>query len=248
MTVNWRALRSEAVFIAAVLAVFMVFRTTAYGMYYIPSESMLPTLAVGDRVVVNKMAYGYSRYSIPFALAPDFPTPDGRVFSALPARGDIVVFRHPVTAAVMIKRAIALPGDRVALRDGVLVINGEPATLSLEAIYDYRERGAGGGDIVRVARIGEEIAGGRARAILDRGAGYRGDDFGPVVIPEGAVLVMGDNRDNSFDGRFPQEIGGVGLLPVDHLIGRAEAIAFTLNFARREPGLVTHSGRWFSGL
>jgi len=104
----WREIRSETVFFACLFIAFMVFRTTAYGMYHIPSESMLPTLAVGDRIAVNKFAYGYSRYSTPFSIGPELETPTGRIFAHLPERGDIVVFKHPRTGETYIKRVIGL--------------------------------------------------------------------------------------------------------------------------------------------
>ena len=237
-----REIRSDISFFAIVVAVFVVFRTTAFAMYYIPSESMLPTLTVGDRVTVNKFAYGYSRYSAPFGLAPDLPTADGRIFSALPARGDVVVFRHPKRPEVLIKRVVGFPGDRISIENGRLHINGEAIDRRLNDAYAYREHKGG---IVDVARF-EETLGEKRHEFLERSDFHPSDDFGPVVVPPNALFVMGDNRDNSLDSRYAET--GVGFLPIDHLIGRAEHVAFSTNFSRRSDGVKTHGSRWFSAL
>ncbi|MEZ5762432.1 MAG: signal peptidase I, partial [Paracoccaceae bacterium] len=99
-----------------------VFRTLFFQPFWIPSGSMKDTLLIGDFLFVNKMSYGYSRYSCPFAICPI----SGRVFASEPERGDVVVFRHPATGNDFIKRLIGLPGDTVQVLDGVLQINGEP--------------------------------------------------------------------------------------------------------------------------
>jgi len=237
-----REIKSDISFFAVVFAVFVVFRTTAFAMYYIPSESMLPTLTVGDRITVNKFAYGYSRHSVPFGLAPDLPTADGRIFSALPARGDVVVFRRPKRQDVLIKRVVGLPGDRISIEKGRLHINGEVIDRRLNDVYAYREHR---GDVVDVARF-EETLGEKRHEILERSDFHPGDDFGPVVVPPNELFVMGDNRDNSLDSRYMAT--GVGFLPVDHLIGRAEHVAFSTNFSRRNGGLKTHKSHWFSAL
>ncbi len=239
----WREIRSEAVFFAGVLAVFMLFRTTAYGMYHIPSESMLPTLAVGDRISVSKFAYGYSRHSAPFSIGPDFATPTGRVFARLPERGDIVVFKHPRTGQTYIKRVIGLPGDEIRLAAGRLYINGEPAARNLEQTYRYREHFGG---IASVGLFSETLPGGRIHEVLERGDDGAGDEYGPITVPENNLFVMGDNRDNSLDSRFPDP--GVGLLPVEYLVGRAERIVFSANFTPHEDGLTKHAGKWLSKL
>lgn len=241
-TVNWRAARADAAFMAGVFSLFMLFSTTAYGMYYIPSESMLPTLTVGDRVVVSKFAYGYSRYSVPFALAPDLNTADGRIFGSLPARGDIVVFSHPRRPETLIKRVIGLPGDLVAIKQGRLTVNGALAGRRLTDIYAYREHRGG---VIEVGRFTEDIDG-EPHEILERSDYFPGDDFGPVVVPANELFVMGDNRDNSLDSRF--ERTGVGFLPVDHLVGKAELVLFSTNAGRGEKGLKRHGSAWMRPL
>lgn len=243
MDMTLRKLRSEALFFLMVLCAFTAFRTTAYATYYIPSESMLPTLSVGDRIAVSKFAYGYSRHSVPFSLAPGAPTNDGRVFGRLPARGDIVVFKHPKTRVTTIKRVIGLPGDRIALIDGRLYLNDAPVDRLLTGVYPYREHK---GRVIEVGRFEEAIPGGLSHPILERGDYYPGDNFGPASVPAFHLFVMGDNRDNSLDSRFSGE--GVGYLPVDHLLGRADLILFSTNAPRKEDGLHRHLTRWFEKL
>ncbi len=235
----WTKFGADIRFFATAGAIFVAFQTTAYGMYYIPSESMLPTLAVGDRVIVNKFAYGYSRHSLPFSIGPDWPTADGRVFTKLPRRGDIAVFAHPKTNTVTIKRVIGLPGDEIALSDGRLFVNGREVDAEVTELRRYKEHKGG---VVTVERLTESLPGGPAHDIFDRGRGFPGDEFGPVRVPEDAVFVLGDNRDNSLDSRFGGE--GVGFLPVDQLIGRADLMAFSLHFCRPSPGVECLSPKW----
>lgn len=227
-----RAIRSEVLFFACVFAAFMVLRTTAYGMYHIPSESMLPTLAVGDRILVNKFSYGYSRHSVPFSIGPEVNTPTGRVFGRLPFRGDLVVFKHPVSNETLIKRVIGLPGDEVEIREGRLFLNGAPTPRELTETFRYREHRGG---VAAVGQFTETLPEGPAHPIYERGDYRAGDAFGPATVPENHLFVMGDNRDNSVDSRFPDP--GVGFLPAENLVGRADVLLFSLNMQREEEGL-----------
>ena len=118
------------------LVIAGVFRTLFFQPFWIPSGSMKDTLLIGDFLFVNKMAYGYSRYSCPFSACPI----SGRILGGEPERGDVVVFRHPVNGTDFIKRLIGLPGDTVQMRNGVLFLNGqevpqEPAGV-FEEIYE----------------------------------------------------------------------------------------------------------------
>ena len=253
--IHWRALRGEAIFFGAFLAVFTAFSTAAFAMYHIPSESMLPTLTVGDRIVVNKFAYGYSRHSVPFSLAPDVPSPTGRLYYRAPKRGDVVVFIHPRTGDTMIKRLVGLPGDEIEIRDGRLIINGTLIARDARADYRYKEHKGGITTVrefdQRLALNGdpdtpEGSADVRTFTILERGDSLMGDQFGPAVVPDNTVFMLGDNRDNSVDSRYLDH--GVGFVPIDHLVGRAEFVLFSTNIARKIDDLYTHKPKLWRGL
>jgi signal peptidase I len=155
----WEELVATARGVLYFLPFYFAFTTVALGNYSIPSESMVPTVEVGDRIIVSKWAYGYSRYSLPLRLGAALPQTDRRLFARLPQRGDVVVFVHPRTGATMIKRLIGLPGDRVTVRDGVLAINGAPVRLSPAAAL---QRTAHKGGLEFVVRREENAAGRRA--------------------------------------------------------------------------------------
>lgn len=201
--------------------VYVVFTTAAFANYSIPSESMTPTLEVGDRVVVSKIAYGYSRYSLPFDLGALLPHEEHRLFEHLPQRGDVVVFMHPQEPGrVMIKRLIGLPGDVIEVRDSHLIINGQPVALSdgqpLERLAYQR-------GVESAIRYEETLPGGVRHPIDQFPISNEFDNWGPFTVPAGEVFFMGDNRDNSLDSRYP----GMGPVPIENLIGKAETIYFT---------------------
>lgn len=213
-----------------------VFRTLFFQPFWIPSGSMKDTLLIGDFLFVNKMAYGYSRYSCPFGLCP-FP---GRIFASEPERGDVVVFRHPATGADFIKRLIGLPGDRIQMRDGILYINDvevpqEPAGV-FEEIYEPQgpagqyprceNAPVGKGGLCTASRFRETLPGGRTHDVLNIENGWA-DNTPVFTVPAGHYFFLGDNRDNSQDSRFPVSAGGVGFVPFDHLIGRADRVIFS---------------------
>ena len=190
------------------LLLALALKTALYQPFTIPTSSMEPGLQVGDYIVVSKFAYGWSRASLPLGR----PEGRGRLAGRQPARGDVVVFRLPRDPhQIWVKRVIGLPGDTVQLRRGVVFLNGIP----LEAPV----RGTAGGALTRK----EALPGGRAYTTLDRGPGHPGDDTTAVRVPEGHYLVLGDNRDNSLDSRWPAETG-IGLLPEQNLLGRGELI------------------------
>jgi signal peptidase I len=225
----------KTIFWALVIA--GVFRTLFFQPFWIPSGSMKETLLVGDFLFVNKMAYGYSRWSCPWGMCPF----EGRLFGAMPERGDIVVFRHPTNGADYIKRVVGLPGDRIQMRGGVLYINDEAAPQEPAGQFTevYERQGSGGqyprcenapvgeGGQCTKSRFVETLPGGVQHIILnieDRGF----VDNTPVfTVPEGHFFFVGDNRDNSIDSRVPQNAGGVGMVPFDHLIGRADMVIFS---------------------
>jgi len=207
----------------AVMAVFLV-HSFAYAQYEIwPSESMVPTLEVGDRVIVNKFAYGYSRYSLPFSSElPSFGQGDGRIMGRLPARGDVVVFADPKDPdRTLIKRIIGLPGDRIQLIRGRLVINDRLIPRTYAKSYSYRTPR---GRLVSVREFREDNPDGRSYHIAERSDFDHLDNTAEYRVPAGHVFAMGDNRDNSADSRM---LSAVGYVPVENIIGRAEMIAIS---------------------
>jgi len=199
------------------LLLAMIIRTVLFQPFTIPSGSMMPTLLVGDYIFVNKFAYGYSKYSLPFS--PNLFS--GRVLEfSEPQRGDVIVFRLPSQPDIdYIKRLIGLPGDKVQMINGVLNVNGKPVPKQPDGTFtsDYSQDP---GTNVPVFR--ETLDNGVTYDSLDHGI-TRGDNTQEFVVPAGHYFFMGDNRDNSLDSRFD-----VGYVPAENLVGRASVIFFSL--------------------
>ena len=195
-------------------------RTVAFEPFNIPSGSMIPTLLIGDYLFVSKYSYGYSRYSIPFA--PNLF--NGRIFGRLPDRGDVAVFKWPRDNQTdYIKRIVGLPGDRVQMKSGQLYING--TLVPRQAIGDYTDDEQGARTVARLYL--ETLPGGLQHDIIkmyEEGGLNSTPEF---KVPDGHLFAMGDNRDNSSDSRAPD--GGVGFVPVENLVGRAEFIFFSID-------------------
>ncbi len=227
---------SFAWFVAKLAIVVLIFRSFIFAPFSIPSESMLPTLWNGDYLLAAKWPYGISSHSLPLGL----DLFDGRIMESQPERGDVVIFKHPVDGSEYIKRAIALPGDTVEMRDGQLVLNGTavpkqriddfiiPVTSNTDCAWGaMQETAPDGGQQCRYARFRETLPSGASYDVLDFGE-TPADNYGPIIVPEGRMFVMGDNRDNSQDSRFPAAAGhGVGLVPQDNLVGRATVLMWS---------------------
>ncbi len=202
------------------VAIAVAVRTVAFEPFNIPSGSMSPTLLVGDYLFVSKYSYGYSRHSLPFSL----PLIPGRILMSAPERGDVAVFKLPSDNSTdYIKRIIGLPGDKIQVRDGRLFINGE--MVERERIEDFVVT-SGYGHITRTRQYTETLPNGRRHRILELSDRAPLDNTQIYTVPKGHFFAMGDNRDNSLDSRV---LGGVGFVPMENLVGRAEVLFFSHN-------------------
>lgn len=193
-------------------------RTFAFEPFNIPSGSMIPTLLVGDYLFVSKYSYGYSRHSLPLSL----PLIPGRIFSSMPERGDVAVFKLPRDNKTdYIKRIVGIPGDRVQVRQGRLYLNGD--MVERRAIAPYEAAGPFGTRI-GMSQYVETLPGGQRHLIIERSDSDPLDNTGVYTVPEGHVFAMGDNRDDSLDSRV---LNQVGFVPVENLVGRAEFLFFS---------------------
>lgn len=226
--------RETTWFLLKLLLLVILLRSFVFAPFSIPSESMLPRLLIGDFLVVSKWSYGFSRYSLPFS--PDLPK--GRLFGRLPERGDVVVFKAPPGNDIdYIKRVIGLPGDLVQMKRGQLFLNGKPvkktriddfvepltpnSACAKQDVAKFRERASAGGAQCRYPRFVETLPNGRSYQVLDLDY-VEADETGAFAVPAGMLFLMGDNRDRSADSRFPAvENAGIGLVPVDNLVGKA---------------------------
>ena len=203
----------------AITATVLLIKTVAAEAYYVPSGSMLPSLLVGDYLLVSKFPYGYSRYSLPLPLA---PASSQRLLGKLPERGDVVVFRLPRDPTqTYVKRAVGLPGDRVQMRNGRLWVNGKMLPLRRDGIGAIE---ADDGALQPAPRFVETLPNGREHPIFKYRPNGELDDTQEFVVGAGQIFMMGDNRDNSLDSRVPGTAFGVGFVPVENLVGRVDVI------------------------
>ncbi|MGP0059197.1 MAG: signal peptidase I [Beijerinckiaceae bacterium] len=204
------------------LVIALIVRTVLFQPFNIPSGSMIPTLQVGDYLFVSKYAYGYSRYSLPLGL----DLFSGRIFASPPKRGDVIVFKLPRnTGDDYIKRLIGLPGDKIQMKEGRLYINGEIVPREPIAKVTYR----GTRD---VPTYRETLPGGVSHTIIqiESDHGFYGNT-GVYEVPPNHYFMMGDNRDDSSDSRVSPDQSGVGYVPFENLVGRAEVIFFSVDGA-----------------
>ena len=226
-----------------VLLAVLLFHSFVAKPFYIPSESMMPTLLKGDRLVVSKYPYGWSWVSPSFHV---FPHWQGRLLGNMPERGDIVIVTPPGQSDDYIKRVIGLPGDTIEVRGGRLVINGEPvkavprppAMIPVDANVPCGMEFSGfqvvqpdGEAYCRLPIVRETLPNGVSYDTIDLGQSA-GDDYAAVKVPAGHLFLMGDNRDRSADSRFglgPPENGLGGPVPWENIGGRAEFVTFSLD-------------------
>jgi signal peptidase I len=228
---------SFPVFLIKLVLIVVIFRSFIFSPFNIPSESMLPRLQNGDYLLAAKWPYGFSSYSLPFS-ASLLPS---RLLAHQPLRGDVVIFKQPpLNDTDYIKRVIGLPGDTVQMVGGVLHLNGQAIPKLRGADFEipvsantkcyslqFAAKLADGTDVCRYPRYKEVLPGGRSYYVLDLGSREQ-DDTPPVIVPEGKLFLMGDNRDNSEDSRFEATPGGgIGLVPQDNLVGRATVMMFS---------------------
>ena len=237
--INWFAeIRGLALMLLAVLA----FHSFIAKPFYIPSESMMPNLLVGDRLVVSKYPYGYNWSSLSFH---PLGRGDWRLFPGTPQYGDIVIPLPPHEDVDYIKRVVALPGDRIAVRNGQIILNGQPVPQRVEPAIEIpvdlnspcdefsypglRVARPDGTAVCRMPVYRETLPNGASYLVIDHMT-QPFDDFAEVTVPEDAVFVMGDNRDHSADSRAQTyEKGLGGPIPLTNIGGRAEFITFSLD-------------------
>jgi signal peptidase I len=204
--------------VAYALLIALVLRVLVFQPFTIPSSSMRPNLMIGDYVVVSKFSYGYSKNSIPFSP----PLFSGRLFAATPKRGDVIVFKTPAAGHKdLIKRLIGLPGDTIQVTNGVLTVNGVTLRRVAEGLAEGDNGACPNG--ATPMRYWETNPAGRDYVTYDCGLGDL-DNTPVFLVPEGHYFFMGDNRDNSLDSRVSAESGGVGYVPAENLVGKAETV------------------------
>jgi signal peptidase I len=219
--------------IAYAVAIALVVRTLFYQPFNIPSGSMKSTLLVGDYLFASKFAYGYGRYSFPFGLIPF----KGRFFGAEPQRGDVVIFKLPRDNSTdYIKRVIGLPGDEIQVRDAIVYVNGRALPQTPAGSYVGPEEGWR-----PKPRFQETLPNGVTHYVLHWERQADLDNVGPFQVPAGHYFMMGDNRDNSIDSRVSARYG-VGYVPYENLVGRAEIVFFSM--ASDDPNAFRLTSPW----
>lgn len=196
--------RNKSFFIFILL--MSVFRSAVADWYSVPTGSMQPTIKIGDRVVVDKMAYNLR---LPF-------TKLNLASLNTPARGDIIVFDSEAAKQRLIKRVIGLPGDTISMKEDIVFVNGKPLNY-----YPLSSKTQGNSSLASNLETLGEIT---HSININTNANQRLRGFAAVKVPAGHYLVLGDNRRNSADSRVH------GFIPHKELLGKATSIAFSVNY------------------
>lgn len=249
--VDWLGeMRGLVLMLLAVLA----FHSLLAKPFYIPSISMMPNLLVGDRLVVSKYPYGWNWSSASFHL---LPRSSWRLLGGTPEYGDIVIVVPRGRSEDLIKRVVALPGDRIAVVDGQIVLNGKPVPREMEPpirlpadeklrcdrndgqpgqeyCYNdftrYLSVQPDGSKVIEPPTYRETLPNGATYLTLDTDPGGWTDNYPETVVPQGYVFLMGDNRDHSADSRVPLAANGLGgPVPLSDIGGRAEFVTFSFD-------------------
>jgi signal peptidase I len=212
--------------LAVILAVFGTFRSAVADWNDVPTGSMRPTILEGDRILVNKLAYGLR---VPF-------TTRWLVQWDAPARGEIAVLFSPADGSRLVKRIVGLPGDTVELRNNILWINGKPVRYS--SATEAQVAPVPAADRAGHVFASEQLDAG-PHAVMSTPGARAARDFGPVTVPAGRYFVMGDNRDQSADSRY------FGFVRASKIIGRSSAVAFSLD---RKRGWMPRGSRFLKAI
>lgn len=217
-------IKDDIRFIAVFLVIFSFFRFFIFDYYIIPSSSMVPTLLIGDMPLVQKWAYGYSKHSIWFS--PNLFS--GRIFANnTPKRGEVIVFKAPEDNDTnVIKRVIAIPGDKISVERGVIKVNGESASLTFKERMIYKDIKQG--EFYEFSLYEEKLPCSDAPvhtvAYINEMADSAANNFKEITVPDGFYFVMGDDRDLSKDSRC-----GLGMVPSENLMGRAIRVIYSID-------------------